>query len=90
MPRGLNRLIRLWGFALVVAAIYDQLRRPAAERTWTGSILVFPYDFRMPTLDRFFQRWWNPDDQRIFTPNFFGVGWSINLYQVLNMFKGDI
>lgn len=88
MQRGLNRLVRLGGIILVIAAIYDQLRRPADERTWTGSILVFPYDFRMPTFDRLMERWWNPDDQRIFTPNFFGVGWSINLYQVVNLFKG--
>lgn len=83
----LNRLIKLAGMALVVAAIVDQMKRPADDRTWTGNILVFPYDFRMPTIERVIERWWNPDDERIFTPDVFGVGWSINLYQAMRRFK---
>jgi uncharacterized membrane protein len=38
----------------------------------------------MPTVERFKERYWNPDDERIFTPQFFGVGWSINVAQILN------
>ncbi len=83
----LNRLIRIVGMGLVVAAIVDQMRRPADERTWTGSILIFPYDFRVPTVDRVLQRWWNPEDERILTPDVFGVGWSINLFQAMKRFK---
>jgi len=79
----LSQFVRNFGFLLLGAAIVDQLRRPAEERTWTGHIAVFPYDFRMPTVDRFLQRYWNPNDDRIFTPQFFGVGWSINLAQIL-------
>ena len=85
--KGLNRLIRLLGFVLVAAAIVDQMRRPADERDWHGTILFFPYDFRIPTLDRVLQRWWNPDDERILTPDVFGVGWSINLFQLMSRFK---
>ena len=85
--KGLSRLIRMIAFFVVVAAVVDQLRRPANERTWNGTILIFPYDFRIPTIDRFIKRWWNPDDERIFTPNTFGVGWSINLYQAAERFR---
>jgi hypothetical protein len=81
-----SRLVRNIGLLLLVAAIIDQIRRPADERTWTGNILVFPYDFRIPTAARIQQRWWNPDDERIFTPDVFGVGWSVNLFQLLKRF----
>ncbi|HVX30686.1 MAG TPA: DUF5808 domain-containing protein [Nitrolancea sp.] len=79
----LSRLVRNIGFLLLGAAIVDQVRRPADERTWTGQISIFPYDLRMPTLARLRERYWNPDDERIFTPQFFGVGWSINVAQIL-------
>lgn len=79
----LSQFVRNFGFLLLGAALADQIRRPADERTWTGSIAIFPYDFRMPTVERFKERYWNPDDERIFTPQFFGVGWSINVAQIL-------
>jgi hypothetical protein len=75
-------LMRFGAIALVVAAIVQQLRRPQRQRTWTGRLLGIPYDFRKPTLERFEQRWWNPKEPNLLTPNFFGVGWSVNLYQV--------
>jgi uncharacterized membrane protein len=28
------------------------------------------------------ERWWNPNDERVLTPHVFGVGWSLNLYQL--------
>jgi len=50
------------------------MRRPADERTWTGSVLFFPYDLRIPTVER------------VLTPKSFGVGWDINFFQVLRRF----
>jgi hypothetical protein len=45
--------------------------------------LRIPYDWtRRPTLGRFKQRLWNPDDHRIFTPRVYGWGWTINFYEV--------
>lgn len=78
----LNRLLGRAALFLLAAAILKELTRPANERDWHGSIFGVPYDFRVPTLARLKARWWNPDDERIFTPDFFGVGWSINLYQL--------
>jgi hypothetical protein len=39
-----------------------------------------PFDWRRPTLARFKSRWWNPTDNRLFTPKVYGAGWDINLY----------
>jgi len=75
-------LIRFAAIALVMAAVIQQLQRPARERTWTGHILGVPYDFRPPTLQRVEQRWWNPDNPHLLTPHVFGIGWGVNLYQV--------
>jgi len=45
-----------------------------------GECLGVPYDFRPPTLDRFRERCWNPDDPRLLTPHVFGWGWALNFY----------
>jgi hypothetical protein len=49
----------------------------------TGRFLGIPYDFRTPTWSRMRQRWWNPEDRRVFTPKMFGWGWDVNLYELL-------
>jgi len=75
-----RRIVKLVAFAVFVAAIVEQLRLPAEERTWEGRVGgLVPYDFRMPTLDRARSRWWNPQDDRVFVPTVFGVGWTINV-----------
>jgi Family of unknown function (DUF5808) len=79
----LKKLLSFASIALAVAAISEQIKRPKEERDWHGTLAgAVPYDFRIPTLERVKQRWWNPDDKRIFTPHVFGVGWSINLCEV--------
>ena len=77
-----------WRFimtAFTVATIVYAFRTKQPE----GRFLKVPYDFRMPTLRRLRERFWNPEDSRIFTPHFFGVGWSVNLYQVREILRGD-
>jgi len=80
-----RRLIGLTiGTTLFAAAVATELQKPADQRTWEGAILgLIPYDFRPPTLARFKSRMWNPDDERLFTPRAFGVGWDINLARLL-------
>ena len=81
--KGLKRLIALLGVAAAAVAISEQVKRPVEERTWHGEVLgVVPYDFRMPTLDRLRERCWNPEDGRLFTPQVFGVGWTVNFYEL--------
>ena len=48
-----------------------------------GTFFGVPFEFRFPTPGRVRDRWWNAKDTRIFTPHVFGVGWSLNAYQVL-------
>jgi hypothetical protein len=76
----------LAGIALGIAAVRQELKRPSEERTWQGKVLGFvPYDLRFPpTPSRIKERWWNPDEPRLFTPHVFGVGWSVNLYRLVH------
>ena len=84
--RTIRRLARLAGPGLVVWALAEELRKPAAERTWTGRLAgVVPYDFRAPTFSRMRGAVWAPDDDRLFTPQAFGVGWSVNLARAAAM-----
>lgn len=79
----LGRLIRAVALMLTLAAVAKELNKPEAERTWHGRIGGVPYDFRWPTLKRFRQAYWNPDDERIFTDRVIGVGWAVNLGRLL-------
>ena len=84
--KNLQRLLGAIGLALGIAAVAEQLKRPEEERDWQGTVAgVIPYDLRKPTFSRIRERWWNPEDPRLFTPHVFGVGWSINLYQLTIM-----
>lgn len=76
-------VLRVAVLIITALAIYDQLVRRPEYRTWQGDVFGVPYDFRPPTLDRVLERWWNPNDERIFTPHVFGVGWSVNLHRLL-------
>ena len=75
----LKRVLVLLTIAVTALAVLDQLRRPAAERTWHGTVCCVPYDFRPPTPARLRAAWWSPEDPRLLTPRDFGVGWAVNL-----------
>jgi hypothetical protein len=65
--------------AALGAAIATELKKPAEERTWNGTIAgVVPYDFRVPTADSVREKLWNPAGS-FWSPSVFGVGWSPNL-----------
>ena len=71
--------------AFTVATIVYAIK----TRQPSGRFLKVPYDFRFPTLERVRQRLWNPEDPRIFTPNVFGVGWSLNFYHLVRLLKRE-
>ncbi|TMG36995.1 MAG: hypothetical protein E6H92_08820 [Chloroflexi bacterium] len=79
----LGRLVRLVALLLTLAAVAQELNKPEADRTWHGRVAGVPYDFRWPTWRRIRDAYWNPGDARIFTDRVIGVGWAINLAQVL-------
>jgi hypothetical protein len=69
---------------LVGVAIRDQLSRPPQERTWYGTVAGIPYDFRIPTVEKVRNTYWNPNDARLLVPQAFGVGWTVNFYRLLH------
>ncbi len=84
----LGKLVKLLFWGVVGAAIVQELRTPAEQRTWHGTVGgVVPYDFRPPTAEKMQRAWWDPSGPLV-TPLAFGVGWSINLArlaQILNL-----
>ncbi|WP_323099108.1 DUF5808 domain-containing protein [Intrasporangium sp. YIM S08009] len=81
----LVRLIRLTTAALAVAAVVKELRTPAQQRHWHGSLGFVPYDLRMPTFARIKERMWNPDNAQVISPRVFGVGWTVNIGRVVEL-----
>lgn len=75
--------LKILALGLVVAAVIKELRLPKDDRTWHGALGGFvPYDFRMPTVERIKNTFWNPDGS-IIANRPFGVGWTINLGAVV-------
>ena len=80
----LGRMIQIAAFTLTVAAVLQELEKPTEARKGYGKVAgIVPYDFRLPTTERFKESYWNPYERRVLTPEVFGVGWAINLYRLL-------
>ncbi len=75
--RQVSRLRKLTSLFAVVTVIYALKTRQSH-----GRFLRVPFEFRVPTPQRIRQRLWNPDEESVVTPQAFGVGWTLNLYQV--------
>jgi hypothetical protein len=88
---GLQNLTRLVTLGLVVAAVVKELRLPADERTWNGVVAGFvPYDFRVPTVERFRERVWDPEGKHLISPHVFGVGWTVNVGRVVALIRQKV
>ncbi len=73
-------LIRTAIWLAFFGAIYQELRKPAAERTWHGKVGgVVPYDFRIPDIQQVKDAYWDPQSDVLFTDRVLGVGWAVNL-----------
>jgi Family of unknown function (DUF5808) len=84
----LRHIANALGMGLLALAVIQELRKPREARTWHGSILgAIPYDLRVPTAARFRERLWAPDDSRVFMPQVFGVGWTINIGRVAALLR---
>ncbi|HUQ42686.1 MAG TPA: hypothetical protein VM052_09305 [Candidatus Limnocylindrales bacterium] len=76
----LVKLLRAFFWFALVAAIYQELKKPPEERTWHGKVVgAVPYDFRVPTVERFREAYWAPDTDRVFSDRVVGVGWAVNI-----------
>ena len=77
-------LVRTAIIGTALAAIYVELRKPPAERTWNGRLFgAIPYDFRLPTIERIRTAYWNPRSPKMFTDRPLGIGWAVNIPTVL-------
>ena len=80
----LVRAIQVATITLTLVAVCQELEKPKEERKWQGKVAGFvPFDFRMPTMERLKETYWNPYDRRVFIPEVFGIGWAINFYRLL-------
>jgi hypothetical protein len=76
----LIKTIRTLAWLCFFAAIYQELRKPPEDRTWHGKVAgVVPYDFRVPTVERIREAYWDPDRDEVFSEHVFGVGWAVNI-----------
>jgi hypothetical protein len=86
-----RKLIRLVTFALAVAAVVQERRKPADERTWHGVVAgVVPYDFRRPTMERLRKAMWDPEGAHVIGPRAFGVGWTVNVGRVVTLVREKV
>ena len=83
----LGRLVQATIITIAVAAVCQELEKPEEERKWYGNLGFIPYDFRVPTLSRLQEAYWNTEDSRIFTPKAVGIGWGINFYALLEKLR---
>ncbi len=78
------RILQATAITLAMVAVCQELEKPREERKWHGKVIGFiPYDFRLPTLEKFKESYWNPYERRILTPEVFGIGWAVNFYALL-------
>jgi hypothetical protein len=81
-----KRVVVWLTIVIFLSTLVEELRKPPAERCWHGRVFGFiPYDYRPPTWERIVAAWWNPDDDGIFTPRTFGIGWAVNLHRVYTL-----
>ncbi|HEX9437211.1 MAG TPA: hypothetical protein VGA16_08665 [Candidatus Limnocylindria bacterium] len=77
---GLLRTIRTLAWVALIAAIYQELKKPPAERTWHGKVGgLIPYDFRVPTVEKIRSAYWDPTSDTLFSDHVIGVGWAVNI-----------
>ena len=82
-----SRMAQVAMVAITLSAVFQELEKPEEERAWYGKVGFIPYDFRLPTMERFRAAYWNPEGSRIFTHDVFGIGWAINFFALLEKMR---
>ena len=83
----LVRFLEVAVMTVALAAVCQELEKPKEERTWHGKVGFIPYDFRIPTLERLKEGYWNADSTEIFSPEVVGIGWAINFHAILEKMR---
>lgn len=87
----LNTALSVMLIASFAAAVVQQLRRPAEQRTWHGRAFdVIPYDFRVPTMERLAEAYWNPSNSTIITDRPLGMGWAVNFAALYGWLRSQL
>jgi hypothetical protein len=85
--KGLRSVANIIGISLAIISIVHELRLPASERRWHGTLFGYvPYDWRVPTVSRVVNTFWQPESPTLLRPTVFGVGWGVNLAALLRPF----
>jgi len=89
-----TRIIQVTVVALTLAVVFQELEKPKERREWHGKVAsIFPYDFRIPTIERLKESFWNPYERQVFPSPVFGIGWAINfcaLLENLSVIEADV
>ena len=83
----LVRFIEMAVITVALAAVCQELEKPAEERSWHGKVGFIPYDFRLPTIERIREGYWNEDSPHVFSPEVIGLGWAINFHAILEKMR---
>ena len=62
-----TRIVQVTVVALTLAAVFQELEKPKEERHWHGKVGFIPYDFRIPTLERLKETYWDVPQRQIET-----------------------
>jgi len=81
------RLIQAAVLTVALAAVCQELEKPKEERHWHGKVGFIPYDFRLPTLERLKETYWNSESSGVFVPQACGIGWAINFHALLEKMR---
>jgi len=81
------RLAQAAVITIALAAVCQELEKPKEERHWHGKLGFIPYDFRLPTIERLKETYWNPENERVFVPQACGIGWTLNFYALLEKMR---
>lgn len=82
-----TRLLQAAVITVTIAAVCQELEKPKEEREWHGNVGFIPYDFRMPTIERIKEGYWNTESDKIFSAEVWGIGWAINIYALLEKMR---
>ena len=87
MSKWFIRLIEAAAITVTLAALCQEMEKPREQRHWYGKLGFIPYDFRLPTISRLKESFWNASDSRIITSEPFGIGWAINFFALLDKMR---
>ena len=86
--RRLRKVSKWAAFGIAAWALGRELQLPSDQRTWHGKVAGFiPYDFRIPSVRRIKDTYWNPKGHTLIPAKVFGIGWTVNIGKAWEMLR---